>query len=183
MCIFHPKIYLFKTGKKFESIVGSANFTNGGLGRNYEACLHIKGSVDDEIFKQLQRELSSYDSIRQCVTPIIATSYRYQFNAESKRNNKKNPILPKDKEQWKRIDSFLAMMPWNEFSKLIKNDPHHHFEGRMELLRKFQSLFAGVEEFSHLSVSAWKGIAGTLRTEADAQEMGNYNWEIGRAHV
>lgn len=41
--IFHPKIYLFKKGNEAEAIIGSANFTEGGLERNREACLHIRG--------------------------------------------------------------------------------------------------------------------------------------------
>lgn len=38
---FHPKIYYFTTGMKAEAIVGSANFTGGGLGANLEASVHV----------------------------------------------------------------------------------------------------------------------------------------------
>ncbi len=34
--VFHPKIYLFNTGKETTSIVGSANMTGGGLLTNFE---------------------------------------------------------------------------------------------------------------------------------------------------
>ena len=39
--IFHPKLYLFLADGEAEAIVGSANFTNGGLDRNHEVCVHI----------------------------------------------------------------------------------------------------------------------------------------------
>src|SRR3546814_11977836 len=34
---FHPKIFYFQSGAKAEAIVGSANFTKGGLDSNWEA--------------------------------------------------------------------------------------------------------------------------------------------------
>jgi len=34
---FHPKLYLFRSGRRFRVIVGSANFTVGGLDKNIEA--------------------------------------------------------------------------------------------------------------------------------------------------
>jgi HKD family nuclease len=175
--IFHPKLYLFRTGDKAEAIVGSANFTKGGLDRNHEACLHIKGSFDDEIFDQLQRELSGYDSLKQPVTQMLADSYRRQFDAARKRRGQRDPILPDDKKSGKGLTSSLAMMSWDEFAATAKIDPHHNFERRMKLLREIQRLFASVERFSDLSATEWKGIAGTLgRSEKYAAGLRHHDW-------
>lgn len=175
--IFHPKLYLFRTGSKAEAIVGSANFTNGGLALNYEACLHIQGSVDDEIFKQIQHELSSYDSLKQRVTQMLADSYRRQFEAEQKRRGPRDPILPDDKKSGKGLTSPLAIMSWDEFVTTAKIDPHHNFKRRIELLREIQRLFASVEQFSDLSMSEWKAIAGTLgEVEREIARLGHHDW-------
>lgn len=175
--IFHPKLYLFSTGKKAEAIVGSSNFTNGGLERNHEASLHIVGLVNDNIFVQIQREISGYDFLKQRVTPMLADSYRRQFDAARKRRGQRDPILPDDKKSGMGLTSSLAMMKWNEFAATVKIDPHHHFKRRMELLREIQGLFAIVERFSDLSVSQWKAIAGTLgKTEKEANGLGGHDW-------
>lgn len=173
---FHPKIYLFQTGTNVEAIVGSANFTNGGLGRNYEACIHIKGSVGDKIFEQIRDEISSYVSIRQPATPELSDTYRRQFDAASKRQTQKNPILPDDNKNGRGLTSALSKTSWSEFVECASNSIHHDFDERISLLRKFQSLFASTENSSELSVSSWKGIAGTLRTDDDARGMDDYNW-------
>src|SRR3546814_18027851 len=42
---FHPTIFYFQSGAKAEAIVGSANFTKGGLDSNWEAGDHVKGEI------------------------------------------------------------------------------------------------------------------------------------------
>jgi HKD family nuclease len=175
--IFHPKLYLFRTGSEAEAIVGSANFTNGGLGLNHEACLHIEGSVKNEIFDQIQSELSGYDSLKQRVTQVLAESYRRQFEVARKRRGQRDPILPDDKKSGKGLTSSLARMSWDEFARTAKLDPHHHFKSRMKLLREIQRLFASAGRFSDLSVTECKGIAGTLgNTEKEAAGLGDHDW-------
>ncbi|MBD9511982.1 phospholipase D family protein [Ensifer sp. ENS10] len=175
--IFHPKLYLFRTGSKAEAIVGSANFTNGGLGLNHEACLHIEGSVNNEIFDQIQSELSGYDPLKQRVTQVLADSYRRQFEAARKRRGQRDPILPDDRKSGKGLTSSLAKMNWDEFARTAKLDPHHHFKRRMKLLRAVQRLFASAGRFSDLSVTECKGIAGTLgNAEKEAAGLGDHDW-------
>jgi HKD family nuclease len=175
--IFHPKLYLFRTGTRAEAIVGSANFTNGGLGLNHEACLHIEGLAKDEIFDQIQLELSRYDALKQRVTQILADSYRRQFDAARKRRGQRDPILPDEKKNGNGFTSSLAMMNWDKFAATAKIDPHHNFKRRIKLLREIQRLFASVGRFSDLSPAEWKGIAGTLGTaEKETAGLGLHDW-------
>src|SRR3546814_5565725 len=56
---FHPKIFYFETGDKAEAIVGSANFTKGGLGPNFEAGVHAKGAADNPFFVQVRSQIKA----------------------------------------------------------------------------------------------------------------------------
>jgi HKD family nuclease len=44
---YHPKFYLFYNDKKYNAIVGSSNFTIGGVKNNYETNLSIAGEKDE----------------------------------------------------------------------------------------------------------------------------------------
>ena len=78
---FHPKLYYFRSGDIAEAIVGSSNFTAGGLSKNWEASLHVKGHVDAPIFAQVRVCLEAYRPLRKSVTAAMAKSYRLQFDA------------------------------------------------------------------------------------------------------
>ncbi|TOL78617.1 hypothetical protein CGH89_24505 [Vibrio parahaemolyticus] len=60
--MFHPKVYLFRTGLKWEAIIGSSNMTNGAFNSNNEINVHLS-SKDDEgniSFDELLAQLSKY---------------------------------------------------------------------------------------------------------------------------
>ncbi|ROT95415.1 hypothetical protein EB810_10040 [Altererythrobacter sp. FM1] len=175
--IFHLKLYLFRAGGIAQAIVGSANFTKGGLDKNYEACVSIEGPADADIFKQIQRDLSGYDVLKQRVTQTLADSYRRQYDAARKQRGQRDPILPDDKNGGRGLTSPLAIMSWEEFAATVKLDPHHNFKRRMTLLREIQRLFASVERFSDLTAPEWKGIAGTLgKSERIAVGLDIHDW-------
>lgn len=67
---FHPKIFYFETGDKAEAIVGSANFTKGGLGPNFETGIHVKGATDDPFFVQVRRQIKAYAPLRLCASRV-----------------------------------------------------------------------------------------------------------------
>lgn len=50
---FHPKVYLFRHGDRFDAIVGSSNLTAGGFGANLEANVHLTGATRDPVFLSL----------------------------------------------------------------------------------------------------------------------------------
>lgn len=91
---FHPKIFYFESGTNAEAIIGSANFTKGGLGGNLEAGVHAKGAADDPFFVQVRDELESYANLRLPITPELASSYRRQAKAAASRPRPRSPVLP-----------------------------------------------------------------------------------------
>jgi HKD family nuclease len=174
---FHPKIFYFQSGPKAEAIVGSANFTNGGLGRNLEASVHVKGAADDGFFEQVRDQLARYRLLHLPITPILADSYRRQAEVADKAPRPKNPVLPDETKDWARVTSRLATMSWKHFVKLARQDLHHDFKKRMKLVREIQQMFAKSAFSESLSVAEWKGIAGVLGgAEAEAAGLDDFDW-------
>jgi len=65
--VFHPKIYLFNNKQRFASVVGSSNFTAGGLSTNFEVnTIFQETSKDTKYFSQIEaiyKEIKFQDSI------------------------------------------------------------------------------------------------------------------------
>lgn len=174
---FHPKIFYFQSGAKAEAIVGSANFTKGGLGSNHEASVHVKGAADDAFFEQVRDQLAGYAPLHLPITRKLADSYRRQAEAARKAPRPKNPVLPAEAKDWARVTSPLAIMFWQDFVKLARKDTHHDFKKRMKLVREIQQMFAKTASFADLSVAEWKGIAGVLGgVEAEAAGLDDFDW-------
>lgn len=175
---FHPKIYLFVSGQSAEAIVGSANFTSGGLGNNVEACLHLSCDTSEPAVAELLATMESYAPHRQPVTKQLSDAYRRQAEIAASRPRAPSPILPSDKADFQRIDSDLLKMDWAAFILEARKDPNHHFETRMRFLRYLQTLFARAESFDDLTVPEWKAVAGIVHPDAVA-DSGLEKYQIG----
>lgn len=57
---FHPKLYLFKRDESITAIVGSSNFSKGGLSRNAEANIKIIGLQSDPILRNISHFFNRY---------------------------------------------------------------------------------------------------------------------------
>lgn len=174
---FHPKIFYFQSGAKAEAIVGSANFTTGGLGSNLEASVHVKGQADEAFFGQVRDQLASYEHLHRPITKKLAASYRRQAEAAASATKPKNPVLPDDEDQWPRFNSPLATMSWEEFVKRVRRDKFHGFAKRIDLVREVQKIFAHKGSFADLTVAEWKAVAGLLgAAEARTAKLGGFEW-------
>ena len=76
--IYHPKVYAFRSGARAAAIIGSTNFTAGGLGRNHEAVVRIIGSMTDQVLvdalaftAQLQVGRARYPRVGTAVSPEL----------------------------------------------------------------------------------------------------------------
>jgi hypothetical protein len=50
---FHPKVYVFRHGRRFDALIGSSNLTKGGFSGNIEANVHISGWTSETQFLDL----------------------------------------------------------------------------------------------------------------------------------
>jgi len=133
---FHPKIFYFQSGPKAEAIVGSANFTKGGLSINLEASVHVQGPANDSFFEQVREQLARYRPLHIPITQKLADSYRRQSEAAANAPRPKRPVLPGEAKSWAGVTSQLATMSWKHYVKLARQDRHHDFKKRMRLVRE-----------------------------------------------
>jgi len=68
--IFHPKLFEFNFGGRLVAIIGSANFTGGGLLRNHELGAELEIGRDDPARKSLRQLWTGY---RREAKPITST--------------------------------------------------------------------------------------------------------------
>jgi hypothetical protein len=169
---FHPKVYCFRSRGKAAAIVGSANFTFGGLGRNLEAAVAVTGDADEPFFRNLFAFTTESAKYGDVVTPDFATAYR-----ASCRRAARMPKPPKDPlEGLQQIkpagfSSPLISMDWDAYVAEIRASAHHDIDGSLALLRIAQEWFASVPSFGQLSPAQRKAIAGIIgknqKTDAD----------------
>lgn len=59
----HTKIYYFQFGEKFTAVIGSANITIGGLGRNEELSMEVFGDIDSKEHENIFQYLEHLESL------------------------------------------------------------------------------------------------------------------------
>ncbi len=174
---FHPKLYYFRSGDEAEAIIGSSNFTSGGLGVNVEANVHIKGPRKSQVFRDIEAAIGNYRLKSSPVSQEVASMYRLQFEAAKKLKKPDNPTLPGEGKRAKQFSSLIATMTWSEYAKLVENDSQHSFEGRLSLLREVRAMFARSSSFSDLSDHEWKAIAGVIgERQMKESNLNQHDW-------
>ncbi|MBJ6801822.1 phospholipase D-like domain-containing protein [Geomonas propionica] len=84
--IFHTKVYYFRTSSKFTAIIGSANLTEGGLSKNDEASVVVKGGFDTAFHNELLVYLLELKGRKEMV--LEATKERIEeYQKEFKKRN------------------------------------------------------------------------------------------------
>ncbi len=157
---FHPKIYIFSTGKNWDIVIGSANMTNGGLKNNTELMLHISSNdTDHAFFEETSKQLDKYWERAKSITKKEAVKYAnlYKLN-----NPKLSRILTPFSTMKAKpyIETDLIPMSWSKFFKKVQNDPHHGFNGRCNLLADIKEAFEEFGRFKEMPLGQRKMIAG-----------------------
>ena len=169
--VFHPKVYAFRSGKRAAAIVGSANFTHGGLGKNHEACVLVKGSVQDKMLADTFSFTERSASVGERVTEELANRYRLGCKRAAR-----NPGPPRD--PLAKVPQFkLVKWDWNKYVRKVRTSDHHNIDESLGLLRTAQAWLSGVSSFRDLSALERKAIAGIIgdREKLASKEL-NQRW-------
>lgn len=183
--LFHPKIYFFQSDNSVDVVIGSSNFTNGGLRTNVEANLLLCGNATESVFEQIKQKISQYAEQAVPISLQLAKSYRSEYDAAYKPKIT-NAALPGKTMRARPSGSLLSKMNWIEFYKAVSAEDREKLAARTALLSKVQSWFTRSASMSGLEPSEWKAIAGVIgdKEKADAG-LSDVDWglfgSMGRA--
>lgn len=160
---YHPKVYCFRSGAKAAAVVGSANFTAGGLGKNHEASVLVEGNAADPFFIDLFDFIKRSASFGQPVTAELAAAYRISHKLASRLPRAPlDPIDSLSKDNVRALSSPLITMDWDEYVRRISASKYHNKDESLRLLRIAQQWFASVPSYSELSLGQRQAIAGLI---------------------
>jgi len=181
--VFHPKVYLFESGSRWESIVGSANFTAGALSVNAEMAVLVSSNDDGaaEALRVLRSQIDEYWDQARTMDANEVAGYRamWEKRLEARRQlgdvveSGANARTPRGRSA---LEVPTLTMPWPEFVRQVQAERSPSIlRGRLDVLAYAREQFAGGRHFRDLSDVARKRIAGTTYEEY-VGDGGAPNW-------
>ena len=133
--VFHPKIYIFKNKKnrKISVIIGSSNFTRGGLNTNYEFSMLLQmKSSDTALIELIQKVNEKYKEARRMGKKELK-NYEKQYE--------------KNRKTFKKIKKYECKgsvdgigMGWKEIKRMIECDGVHSLKDCITILKKSKEM-------------------------------------------
>ncbi len=177
---YHPKIYAFRSGDQAAAIIGSSNFTNGGLEKNHEASILLTGSIHDQTLADIFQFVGKCAEFGTPVTKELATRYRIGHRIASRmKRPTRDPIAEMPKSIFDPSVSPLIEMSWKDYVTSIKGANYHDISKSLALLRTAQTWLSAASSFGNLSTSQRKAIAGVIgekEKSADAELNKEWAW-------
>ncbi|PNU02366.1 phospholipase D family protein [Novosphingobium guangzhouense] len=177
---YHPKVYGFVSGESAVAVVGSANFTFGGLGKNHEAAVLVEGNVSDPFFRDLLAFTRSSADLGEAVTADFAIAYRASCKRAARMPKPPHdPFEGLHKVKPSALSSSLTSMSWSNYVSEIQASQYHDVEDSIELLRVAQEWFASRRSFADLSLGQRQAIAGLVvdRNERNGADLArDWGW-------
>lgn len=161
---YHPKVYVFRSGDVIEAIVGSANFTHGGLGRNHEASIQLSGTIRDKVLADLLKFTARSAGLGVRVTRKLADDYRVSCQiAARKPKAPRDPFESLPKVSLAGLTAPLTRMTWPQYVRAVNSgDAPHPIDECLVLLETVQGWLSSGVSFRELSIQRRKAIAGII---------------------
>jgi len=172
--VFHPKVYVFKSGNRYTSIIGSANLTQGGFENNTEACIVDRSK---EIAESIIEDIGKWYLESDHLTVDEIDSYKEQYDRRKKErkslsgkyetDSDEEANVPTRKPRKARVllDVPVLNMSWNEFVAKVKNERQHKYTERLDVLKACRSYFTRHQHLKDMSYLVRQNIAGLRNDE------------------
>jgi HKD family nuclease len=172
---FHPKIYLFQHGSHFDAIVGSSNLTRGGFERNTEANMQITGSTSDDVFSNLQKEITRMSKAGHLLSEKEISAYEAQWRASRlrKHDEGEDSFNAKPFVDEANLASSRLSVDWPGYVELLRQAEgkrHSVFprdDGRsyLEAIGELRALFASKGRLINMSDEERRNVAGLRHSD------------------
>lgn len=175
--LFHPKVYLFRNGRRVRGVVGSPNLTHAAMTRNVEASVLMDGTDDDQTLAGLCRFVAAAWAGAEVITPAFLYRYRHQFAAKAAAREQLTKFA--DVRQPKKPNTKRAPhdMSWADDLVHVRSSAHpsaHLFNERLQVLKKARALFAAGTPYAKWAEDDRKLVAGTLGRKKSQQPGVDY---------
>lgn len=177
---FHPKLYYAESDYAAAALIGSPNFTRGGLNRNRESAIYISGPKDDTVLQTVRQQIEDDFVNAFPLTEELLERYKRGY-AQTGTQQRKRPSPSKAylRVGYAHQPHNLAGMDWTEYNDYISGMPGMFFDDRLNLLRRANFLFLERESFSNFSLDERKAIAGIIYDSSEAEEsVASYSWRL-----
>jgi len=130
--IFHPKMYLIRTGKRCHLIIGSANLTSGGLEKNDEISIYHKCSTEDRIWKDAVRQFNIYiDPVNADILGEEIISLYERYHNKQKTITQKVAPCPEELDyNIHKLKLRFDAMDRTDLNKAFKEKSYHYQQAR-----------------------------------------------------
>lgn len=175
--LFHPKVYLFRNGRRIRCVIGSPNLTLAAMSRNVEASVLLDGSLDDEALAELSSFVADARRNAQRISPEFLYRYRHQYAAKAAAREELERFADVRQPFDPNTQRAPHAMRWADYLVQVRNPLHptaHLLEQRLAVLTKARSLFATAKPYAGWSEYDRKLVAGTLGRRRGAQSGVDY---------
>jgi hypothetical protein len=160
--VFHPKVYVFWNARRWEALIGSANFTTGALSTNSEAMVLLSGAEDalPSIKDDLVSLIDEYWSTAKTINESEAAAYREVWARKQPAIRRVTGQYGSSRPRKPPTSSSVMSMSWQQYFAAVRADPYHGYENRCDLLARVSQAFAQHSHFASMSTPLRKTIAG-----------------------
>lgn len=159
---FHPKVYGFVSGQRVAVLVGSSNFTHGGIHNNEEASLLLEGTMQDQPLQELLSEVARWWMAGTRITPEFLEAYERRCVATKQHRDALAHKLFVPHPKLGAKHPRLLSLNWSEYVDELKFHGEDHLERRVALLRRAAEIFASANSFKDISSLERKALAGFI---------------------
>ncbi len=175
--LFHPKVYLFRNGRRVRALVGSPNLTFGAMNRNVEASVLLDGTDDEPALAELCAFVEASWKKADELTPAFLYRYRHQWAAKQAAREELTRFADVRPPKTQGSGRAPHEMSWEAYLAQVRSPVHpsaHLFKERLQVLQKARELFARGKRFSDWPEDDRKLVAGTLGRKKSQQPGVDY---------
>ncbi len=160
--VFHPKLYFFRSGDKWDAIIGSSNMTNGAFTTNNEINIHItnEDDTDNNSLNELLAQLKAYFNAGLPVNEAYVNAYNSYHKKQKSRLERLADHYGPTKASKPLLDSMVMQMNWSSYVDKVQQDVNHAILDRLELLAVIRGYFEEYDDYKSMPLEARKTIAG-----------------------